>query len=249
MDKIDGLTSIDKSKIKRLFGEYFEKGGFPEFLLTEKDEYLVNLYENVLYRDIITRYNIRAEKALKVTSHFAASNIGKELSFNNLKNMTGLTSATTIKEYFQYLENSYLVFLISRFSTSLKKQIYYNKKAYFIDLKLANLVGFRSGEDKGRMLENIVFLQLKRKNKEIFFHKAKKECDFVLRKNNRINEAIQVTWRLGSKNEKREMDGLLEAMDEYDLNKGLILTYEQEENYKKNSKQIKILPVWKWFLI
>lgn len=102
-----------------------------------------------------------------------------DLSFNTIIKLTGLSSATTIKEY---LESSYLVFLISRYSQSLKKQTYFSKKAYFIDTGMANIVGFRVAEEKGRMLENTVFLQLKRKREEIYFHKNKRKCDFLIKK-------------------------------------------------------------------
>lgn len=248
IDEINRLTSIERAKIKKLFLEYLEKGGFPEYLHTEKPEYLKSLYVNILYRDIITRYNLRTEKALKITAHFAASHIGKELSFNNLKNLTGLTSATTIKEYFHYLENSYLAFLISRYNPSLKKQIYYNKKVYFIDSKLADIVGFRFSEDKGRILENTVFLQLKRNNKEVYYHKEKKECDFLIKEGNNIIRALQVTWMLDHANEKREIEGLLEALSSYHLDEGTILTYDQEHRIKKNGKQITVVPVWRWLL-
>lgn len=242
------LTSIQISKIRNLFQEYLHKGGFPEFLDTEKDEYLKSLYDNILYRDIITRWHLRNEKALKITALFAASNIGKEISFNKLKTMTGLTSATTIKEYFHYLENSYLVFLISRYDVSLKKQIYTNKKVYFIDTKLAEIIGFRFSEDKGRLLENVVFLQLKRMSKEIYFHKSKYECDFIIKEKNRINQAFQVTWNLNDENYKRETNGLLEAMEIYSMNSGTILTFAQEDEIELNGKYITMLPVWKWLL-
>ncbi|MBC8385872.1 MAG: ATP-binding protein, partial [Candidatus Cloacimonetes bacterium] len=184
----------------------------------------------------------------KITALFAASNIGKEISFNKLKTMTGLTSATTIKEYFHYLENSYLVFLISRYDVSLKKQIYTNKKVYFIDTKLAEIIGFRFSEDKGRLLENVVFLQLKRMSKEIYFHKSKYECDFIIKEKNRINQAFQVTWNLNDENYKRETNGLLEAMEIYSMNSGTILTFAQEDEIELNGKYITMLPVWKWLL-
>ena len=241
------LTSSNKAKIKRLFAQYLKQGGFPEFLRSEKIEYLKSLYENILYRDIITRYNIPNEKPLKLTATYAARNVGKELSFNQIKKLTGLSSATTVKEYFSYLENSYLCFLISRYDDSLKKQIYYAKKAYYIDPAIASLLGFHSSEDYGRILENIVFIDLMREKKEIYFHKGKYECDFVLRQGTKIVQAIQVTKVLG-KNKDRELQGLLEAMKRYKLKKGLILTKDQSETFVVDKKKIEVKPVWKWLL-
>lgn len=162
--------------------------------------------------------------------------------------MTGLTSGTTIKQYFQYLENSYLTFLLPRFNYSLKSQIYSNKKVYFIDPKLSYVVGFRFSEDKGRILENMVFLHLKRCYKELFFHKEKYKCDFIVEKGLNIAKAIQVTWQITEHNKKRELNGLVEAMNKYDLSTGLILTFDQEKTIKHDNKNINLKPVWKWML-
>jgi uncharacterized protein len=247
-DSLNVLTTEQKSKLKRYFNEYLKKGGFPEYLQTGKDEYLKTVYENILYRDIITRYHLPQEKPIKEVVYYAVSNIGKELSFNSLRKLTGLTSATTIREYFDYLENSYLAFLVSKYNPSLKKQIYSNKKIYFIDTGMARVLGFRTSDDIGRMLENIVFLHLKKQNKEIYFHKEKYECDFVVREGSRIAEAIQITYEINDNNKEREVNGLLEALDTYKLNKGIILTFDTEKEIIEQKKKIIFKPVWKWLL-
>lgn len=247
MSSFDMMTSKDRSLIKKAFSEYIVEGGFPEYLITGKDDYLRSLYQNILYRDIITRYNLTSEKPLKEAAFYAASNLSKEMSFNQVKKLTGLSSATTVKEYYGYLENSYLNFLISRYDPSLKKQIYFNKKTYFIDSALARLVGFRPSEDNGRVLENIVYLNLKRKGNEIFFHRDDGECDFIIRKDGIITGAIQVTMDL-KKTEKREIKGLMEALGSYRLDSGLILTYDEERKIEIGGKKIMVLPVWKWLL-
>jgi len=244
---LERLTTEERSILKKFFNEYLEKGGFPEYLQTDKEEYLKSLYENILYRDIITRYNLPNEKIIKEVVYYAVSNIGKEISFNSLRKLTNLTSATTIREYFEYLENSYLTFLISRYNPSVKKQIYYNKKVYFIDTAMVRVLGFRTSDDLGRMLENIVFLHLKRHNKEIYFHKEKYECDFVIRKGNSIVEAIQVTQNLQN-NKEREINGLIEALDTYKLKEGVILTADHEEEIIEKNKKIIVKPIWKWLL-
>jgi len=243
----DRLTTEQKGTLKKFFNEYLEKGGFPEYLQTDKKEYLKVVYENILYRDIITRYNLPHEKTIKEVVYYAVSNIGKEISFNRIRKLTQLTSATTIREYFEYFENSYLTFLIPRYSRSLKKQIYYNKKVYFIDTGMAKILGFRTSDDLGRMLENIVFLHLKRQNKEIYFHKEKHECDFVIKEGIQITEAIQVTHDLTEKR-NRGIDGILEALNKYKLKEGLILTSDQDEEIIENKKKIIIKPIWKWLL-
>ncbi|MDP2749864.1 MAG: ATP-binding protein [Nanoarchaeota archaeon] len=246
--KTTNITSAEKSMLKKAYNEYLIEGGFPEYLQTKKEDYLRNLYENVIYRDVITRYKLSSEKPIKETAYYIASNIGKEISFNSIKKLTGLTSATTIKEYMEYLENSYLAFLVPKYNSSLKKQIYSAKKVYFIDQCLARLLGFRESEDRGRMMENAVFLNLKRKNEEIYFHREKNECDFIIRKGGKITSAIQVTVSLKETNREREISGLLEAMKKYKLSKGIIITEDQTEEIKIDNKKISVVPVWKWLL-
>lgn len=241
------MTSTEKSLVRKAFSEYLIEGGFPEYLMTGKDEYLRTLFQNILFRDIITRYHLPLETPIREAGLYAASNISKEMSFNAVKNLTGLSSATTIKEYFEYMENSYLLFLISRYDHSLKKQIFYNKKVYFIDLALAKLVGFRPSEDHGRMLENIVFLALKSSGDEIYFHKGSRECDFLLRKDGRITGAIQVTRNL-ERSKSREIEGLLEALNAHGLDEGLVLTNDEDGEMEVEGKRIIIKPVWQWLL-
>ena len=234
----------------RMFNEYLRLGGFPSYIKTEDNDYLKSLYESIIYRDIIVRYKLPQEKPLKEVVHYCASNIAKEISFNSMKDIAGIKSSTSIKEYFEYLENSFFVFLLNRFDYSLKKQIYFNKKVCFCDMAMANNIGFHFSEDFGRVLENIVFLQLQRQGKEIYFHKSKVECDFLVKEKNRIIMAIQVSRSLKNKETRdREIFGLIDAIKQYKLKSGLILTEDEEGDIKEGGYNIKIMPVWKWLLM
>ncbi len=119
---------------------------------------------------------------------------------------------------------------------------------YVIDPAFLEIISFHFSEDIGRVIENMVFIALKQKGKEIYFHKEEHECDFLIRRGKDIVSAVQVTWELNRTSAQREIDGLLEAMKRYHLKEGLILTYEQEEERKVGSKKIHILPIWKWLL-
>jgi predicted AAA+ superfamily ATPase len=109
-------------------------------------------------------------------------------------------------------------------------------------------MGFRLSKDKGKLLENIVAVELKRQEKEIFYYFEKHECDFIIRQGTKIKEVIQVNYELNEDNKEREIAGLIEAMEKFKLKEGLILTFEQEDKIELNEKIIKILPVWKWLL-
>jgi uncharacterized protein len=231
------------------FADYFKHGGIPEYFKFRKSEYLKDLYEGILYRDIIARYNIANERHLRELVYYFASNIGKEFSYTKLSETVGLSSPNTISSYCSYLEKSYLCFFVNRYSHSLKKQIQYNKKCYMIDPAMIRTIGFRVSDDKGRLLENIVFLHLKMKELEIYFHKNTKECDFIIRKNNQIIQAIQVTLNLSDKKVKnREIDGLIEAMKTYDLQEGFIITENEQSILEIEQFKIRIIPIWKWLL-
>jgi predicted AAA+ superfamily ATPase len=199
--------------------------------------------------NIFARYNIPNEKPLKELIYYFASNIGKEFSFSKLSEIVGLGSPNTVSSYCGYLEECFLCFFLNRYSHSLQKQIQHNKKCYMIDPALIQTIGFRVSEDKGRLLENIVFLHLKAQRQEVYFHKDQKECDFVIRKDNRIVQAIQVSLNLTDNQVKsREIEGLIEAMSAYGLQEGLIITETEQSTLKIEHFHIKIVPIWKWLL-
>ena len=179
---------------------------------------------------------------------FLFSNVSKEISYNNLKNVLGFKGVMSVKNYIQFMQESYLIFELFKYDWSLKKQYVSDKKIYAIDNGLRNAVAFSTSSDDGRMLENLVFLELKRRGKEVFYHKEKKECDFLVKEKNKIVSAIQVVFVLDENNEAREKAGLFEAMERFSLKKGTILTKSRKETIKEGRKTIDIIPVWEWLL-
>jgi len=252
LNKNDFYNREKSVQIKKYFNQYIKNGGFLKYLQTKDKDFFKTLYDNILYRDIISRYNISYEKSIKDIFYYLVSNISKEFSYSNLKNITTIANITTVKDYISYLENSYLLFTISLYDVSLKKQLINPKKAYVIDSGFANAISFKFSEDIGRILENIVFIELKRQEREIYYHKNsknKKECDFVIKEGLDIIKAIQVTKSLEDINtRKREITGLVDACKTYKLKTGLILTEDEEENIEEDGIKIQILPIWKWFL-
>ena len=123
------------------------------------------------------------------------------------------------------------------------------RKIYCIDNGLRNAISLKFSEDQGKLAENLVFLELKRQGREIFYYSDKKECDFVIKHATaNIKEAIQVCYELTRENREREIEGLKEAMNKFGLKEGLILTHYQEEEIKLKNKKIFVKPVWKWIL-
>lgn len=235
--------------LKNAFRSYLEVGGFPEYLQTKSTNYLKTLYENIMYRDVVARYGIRNIKAMAEMIHFLVSNISKETSYTALKNNFGYSNPNTVKEQIGFFENAYLLFTINKFDYSLKKQTANPKKIYCIDTGMANTVSFQFSDNYGRKMENIVFLHLRRKSNEIFYHKNKHECDFLVCENKAVREAVQVCVSMDNqKTRQREMNGLMEALDQHNLNFGIIITDDEEETINFENKQIRLLPCWKWLL-
>lgn len=240
------LTYFNLQAGPESFYSYISKGGFPGFLNLGKEEMLSTLVSDILVRDIFTRYNLRNQGVYRMIVQFLLSNTGKEVSFNRLKNTFEVGSASSVMEFMNYLVDAYLVFLLPRYATSLKVQAKNPRKVYGIDQGLVNFFSVSGSPDKGRLLENTVFLNLRRAGKELWYFKGKKECDFVCRDDRNEYSAIQVSWELGLQNEKREIEGLLEAMDQINLSEGTIITFDQEDSLTKNGKTIHLIPGWKW---
>jgi len=245
---IQRLTSKDKALLMKDFNQYLENGGFP-LIVKESDLEIINSYfQDILYRDIISRYKLIQVNEIKQIALWFASNIGKLFSYATLQEISGVKSTSSIKNYLEYYKQSYLFFYLSKFDFSVKKQIMNPKKVYTIDPAVVHRLGFNFSQNKGRVLENIVYLELLRRGKEVFFYAGKNECDFVIKEGIKITAAIQVAWILNNVNSKREIDGLKEAMNTYNLKQGLLITAGSDEINQINDDSIQIIPIWKWLL-
>lgn len=226
--------------------KYLEIGGFPEYIIESKKENLQQLLKDILYRDIIVRNGIRSSQTFVEIAQYLLSNIGKEYSLNNIKKIFRVGSANSVADYVQWLEDAYVIFSLPRFSWSLKKVAVNPRKVYAIDTGFAKANTLSYTKDEGRLLENLVFLQLRRKYPEIFYFREKGECDFVVKEGRKITLAIQVSQSINQDNMKRELDGLLEALKAFDLEKGIIVTMDQKDTVLKEDKTIALIPVWEW---
>ena len=228
------------------FNLYLEDGGFPEYIKSKHKEQLQQLIKDIVYRDIIVRHGIRQAKTLIDIALFLIANVGKEYSLNGIKNTFGVGSANSVADYIHWLEDSYVLFSMPRFSWSLKSVSINPKKVYCIDTGFAQANSLSFSEDTGRLLENCVYLALRRKYKEIYYFKDKGECDFIVKEAQDILHIIQVCAEIHSDNKAREVNGLLAALTFFSKTEGLILTLNQEDVLMINDVKVRLLPVWKW---
>ena len=238
-------------EIKRLFDEYLKLGGFPEVLKISDNTLLEQYLKDIIYRDVIARYSIRNIKEIKELTLFLASNIGTIQSYNNLREMINVKSLNTIKNYLEMLENVFLFFKIDLFSFSVKKQIYNPSKIYSVDSALSNAIAFKFSENMGHIYENIVFIELQRKNKEVFYWKSKRgrEVDFVIKSGLKIDEAIQVCFSFTDKKTRdRELESLLSAKNELNVDNLVMITEDEKGEEVIDGATVRIIPLWKWLL-
>jgi len=246
---IDLFDTKTTAEVRKYFERYITDGGFPAFLKQKNKQYLKSLYESILYRDIMVRNMITAEKEILELVFYLASNTSKLISYTALSKIIGVSNPTTIKNYLSYMENTYLLFLVSKFDFSVKKQVRNPKKIYFIDNALTNTLGFSFSANKGRYLENLVFIELLRRGSEVFYYQNGGECDFIVRDGARITMAIQVTQSLTDpKTKEREISGLEVAINDLEPLEALILTDYEEGEIQLNNTSVRIIPVWKWCL-
>lgn len=222
---------------------YLQEGGFPDYLKLQEPGVLHQLLDDILLRDIAVRYGVRDVTSLRRLAVYLLSNIGKPVSATKLTKLFHIKAPSTILEYFSYMEDAYLVQFIPKFSYSAQAQIRNPKKVYTIDLGLFTHNSITFTEEKGRRLENLVFMHYRRKGKNLSYFNEKKECDFIISGKGKDLEAVQVCYEINEDNLKREMEGLSEALDFFGMKKGTIVTFNQSDLYRFDNKEITLRPV------
>ncbi len=252
-----GLDSVRKRPtVLGFLEEYMEFGGFPEVALSKnKREILLTYFEDIVTKDIIQRYRVRKPNSLLALARFYLTNISSPITFNSIKQFVSL-SVDTIDLFTSYLESSYLIFLLKRFSWSVKDQEKSPRKVYSMDVGLSNSVGYRFSDDRGKVMENVVAIELRRRQSsspflDVMYWKdvRDREVDFVLKVGKRVEQLVQVSYA----NERaavdsREVAALLAASKDTRCNKLVVITWRYEGLEKRGGKRITFVPLWKWLL-
>jgi len=245
---IPPLTTLEQAKLERYLGEYLQLGGLPEPLKYPGLPLHRTLYDDVLYRDIATRYHIEEVRALKELGYYLISNPASHISFNKLKENLKLGSVNTVKNYVEYLKNSWLIFIVNVFDYSVKRQQIAPKIIYFIDTGLVNSIGFQFSPNTGRLMENLVFLGLRRNTDNIYYYAADSgyEVDFYLPETRQL---IQVAQNINqTQTMEREIRALVEAMETLQLDEALVLSESSQPLLQIDNKTIKFQAISDWLL-
>ncbi len=244
-----------RTDINRAFRQFIKQGGFPKLTAIpdndSQQDLLQTYFDSILLRDIVARHNLNNYRALEEMAAFLLANTSSLNSTNKLKSMLGI-SHEKARNYCGYLEDAYLIFQLHRFSWSVKKQLTNVRKFYTIDTGLANRVSFQVGSRQGQNLETIVFVELRRRGKEIFYFKTKndKEIDFLVKKGQTIKELIQVSYSMvDEQTRKRELMALKYASDELTgTQRCLVLTTDPSETIEWQGQTIEIVNIIDWLL-
>lgn len=242
------MTTVESAQLNRSLTTYLQVGGIPDALKYPELPLLRTLYDDVLYRDIATRYQIEAVSALKELGFYLMSNSTSMVSFNKLKERFGLGSVNTIKSYIDYMENSWLLFVLYRYDFSVKRQQIAPKKVYAIDTGLASTVGFSFSPNSGKQLENLIFLTLRRQTQELYYYAtpAGYEVDFYLPATRQL---IQVAQHLENPMTRdREIRAIEDAIHALPVERALIIAEKSEDPLTIQGIPVEIHNAATWLL-
>ncbi|MCF7912657.1 MAG: ATP-binding protein [Candidatus Cloacimonetes bacterium] len=245
--------SNNKQQILHYLDQYMEYGGMPELLNVKqvevKRELLLSYFNTIIFKDIIARYSLRNNQVVPKLALFLLSNSSSLLNIKKLADYLRISKREVLRDYLDYLEQVYLNFVICKFDYSLKVQLLSQKKGYCIDNGFVNLLPLRFSQNQGKQLENLVFLELKRRgNKVYYYQKNGYECDFIVFDLLQEPGAYQVCHEINENTRKREITGLLAGCQKLGITSGSIITFEQEDEEIIDGVKISTIPYWKWVL-
>lgn len=237
--------------------EYLQTGGYPEVVVDkiEVEKYLSSLLDAILFRDIVSRCNIRFPKMIENISYFLLNNVSSELSLRKLTNILKFRSVTTVEKYLEFLKETYLFFTLDRYSHKASERLTAPRKIYVVDNGYLTAKAVWSSANFGKLMENLIFTEMikrrQKQNYDLFYYKTRngKEVDFAVKKGLKIICLAQSAFQIHNlETKKREVNALSEAGEELNCDNLIILTWDKEEIEKTEGKTVRFIPLWKWLV-
>jgi len=246
-----GKTPSTKGAWLRALENYLRWGGFPKVILTpdENDRIILlkQYLSDIVLRDVVARHSIKNQQALHQIVSFYLTGLSCLHSYNSLRKAfeISIELASTLTGY---LTQAFLVFEMSRYHPNLKVQARDLKKIYVIDTGLRTVSLQSDREDWGRLAENAVYLELRRRGKQAFYYKQVQEVDFVITELGKPVDAIQVCYSdlEDQETRNREINAMLECLQALELPSGKILTLSLENVLLKEGRAIHLIPLYQW---
>ncbi len=238
-----------------IYEEYLRMGGYPETLQARQmtASYLQTLFTATITKDVAGRHNIRKTAELFDLANYLLSNFCNPFTTLSLAQDLGMKSENTVKKFCNYLHEPYLFYYLPRYNNKLKIMMKAPRKAYVVDNGFVLGAGFNISENLGRLLENTVFVELRRRGydeeKSLFYYRSRndKDVDFVTRKGPHVEQLIQVSYSIGNERTlKRELSALVECAGELHCDNLLIITFDKEDTIQYKGYTIQVLPFNKW---
>lgn len=221
---------------------YLRSGGFPRFLATKDESILFELFDDIMFRDVIAKHGIREMGAVQRLAAYLIENPGCKFSARKMLKPLNVGVAATIINWCDWLEDAYLFFFVPKYSDSVRAQLVNPRKAYSIDTGLVNAVSRRIVFNDALCFENMVFLALRRKYRDIYYFEEGGECDFVCMEHHVPRVAVQACVKLTKEDRAREVDGLTAAMRRFSFNEGFIVTKSQREDINVEEGVLHVVP-------
>jgi hypothetical protein len=242
---------LNAETILNRFEHYLNYGAMPEVVEQAenrlKTDLLSTYFNTIIYKDIAGRFGVRDTMLLKDVALYLLGQFTNPINLKKLAEQFSI-SRDTGRDLIKFLEMSYFIFSLSKFSYSHRTQLLSQKKTFAVDNGFSALLPVRFTPDRGRLLEQVVYLELKRRHAQIFYYKNQRECDFLIYDYGREAAAFQVCHDLNENNQQREIQGLAVGCRELKIEHGTILTWNQEDELERNGIHISVIPVWKWLL-
>lgn len=256
--RLENITPIEKGKINAWLQDYLVSGGFPESIRNPgiTKIYLSSLFDSILLKDILKRFQIRQTQQFYDLSNYLLTNYANLFTYNQVKDHLGFNSVATVQKFIGYLEEPYLFKHLTRYDTKIKNQQKSAQKIYVIDNGFIKARSFELAPNRGRLLENMVFIELLRRDYipelDVFYYRTRnqREIDFLIRKGHQIQQLIQVSFDISNpKTLKREIDALIEAGEELQCKNLILINWEMDKQLIINEQIVQLVSVYKWLLV
>ena len=236
------LAFTRKRKGRKSVEEYLETGGFPRYVETREESHLVELFDDIVYRDVVVRHGIREVSAVERLAAYLSENPGCRFSASRMLRPLGVSNASTVTQWCDWFEDSYLFFFVPKYCDSARAQLVNPRKTYCVDTGLLQVVSTRLVFNDAFRFENLVFLSLRRRFRELYYFDEGGECDFVAVRRHAPVLAVQACVELTTGDLDRELGGVRAAMARFGLREGWIVTLGQTDVYKVPEGTVRVVP-------
>lgn len=246
-------------RVRKAFGEYWEKGGFPEVLDAAPQLRVMihqDYFKTMIFRDVVERCDALHPRAVRDAAYRLVNSIASPYTINSLtgylKSQGHRVSKTFVGNMIEWFEDAYALYTVKLFDASLSRQMANPKKIYAVDHAMVRSVSTGILVNSGHLLENLVFMDSRRRGREVYYYRTAngREVDFAWKDSDGEIILVQVceTMPEGSQTRERELKALQEAKSEHPESRAVVVTWDEDDLVSFDGDDLEIVPIWKWLL-